>query len=347
MNSDDDLTSHAARHATRLQWAAAAVALSVFCLSQLTYPLSKAASEALGLSDDRFLVIQLIVVGGLLSLLTSWSAVWIVLGSGRWLGRLAITLAIDHVLIVCAIAVASGIEAFREGNTSDLRWREWLALFAGSSYALAIQLLVSMGVIWLLKLLRFRLVHFQDTAAYPHPRQAGRGIPLAERIGTTVLASRVLLADLFALTTLVAIYLAAWYPLVEIALREDRMFGANFAFVVILAFLLFNAAIGIPAVLLPLLLAMLDRHGARFQIPAQSAVLLFACLALAIAWWMQSVEDQGVIAAAAGIATLVAYQGLLWMALHKPAPWFRFRLIRYTVARSTPAAGAPRDHAHP
>jgi hypothetical protein len=138
---------------------------------------------------------------------------------------------------------------------------------------------------------------------------------------------RLYLADIFGLTALIAFYLAAWYPIVRVALQDDQMFGAPFLFLVVLAVVATSAAVGLLVVFFPLMLAMLDHRGKRFQTVCQSILLLVVCVMAALIIVIQQSDDVAVLCITAVVAFL-ANQIVLYLALHKPSRWFRFRLVR-------------------
>jgi hypothetical protein len=324
---ESSLTNAAARHAWKLHVAIAAIAFAYVSVAEIVSLAAQAAFGEWGPSSEAT-VLLLAPIALLMSILSSWSAVWSVLGSGRWMSRLALSLVTFHVATVLTLGVSFGLEMLRSGMPE---WREMLAMVTALSYAFAGQICVSMILVWLFKLFRYRLLYFDQTECYPHPREVARSVPVHERSATTVVSGRLYLADIFALTSLIAFYLAGWYPIVVVALDDDRMFGAPFLFFVVLLVFATSAAVGLLVVFFPLMLAMLDHRGKRFQTVCQSILLLVVCAVAGIIIIIQQPDDEIVVLCLAAVVAFFANQIVLYLALHKPSRWFRFRLVRVKV----------------
>lgn len=323
-----ELQSFASQHARALQLTLAASILALAVIAALSYPLIDRMVSWLGVNSDVAISIVLAPIGGLLSLYVSWAAIWGVLGSGRWLSRVLLSFLIAHLTYVLSIAVTEWLTAVRTGDPSSMEWRDALAIVAGFSYAFAGSLFVSMFLVWLLKLFRIRLQYFHDPASYSHPRKKlPQTIPLRERPDTTIASGRVSLLDMLGLITIFAVYLAAWKPIVEGWLSTNAMFGPAFAFIILLVVTASNGAVGLLAILLPLLTAMFDRWGKRTQITLQGIHFVAACAAAATGGFLyQDPETVGL--AVLAVAVFLANQALLLILMRKPSARFRFRLVR-------------------
>lgn len=304
--------------------AIAAIAFAFVGVTATVLPAALAALDEWEFSNNTFTVLLLAPIMLLMSIFASWSAVWSVLGSGRWMLRLALALATFHAAAVFSVGVSFGLETLRSGMPE---WREMLAVVSALSYLFAGQICVSMILVWLLKLFRYRLLYFDQPECYPHPREIGRSVPVHERSATAVMSGRLYLADIFGLTALIALYLAAWYPIVRVALDDDQMFGAPFLFLVVLVVFAASATVGLLVVFFPLMLAMLDHRGKRFQTVCQSILLFVVCVVAALIIVIQQSDEVAVLCITALVAFL-ANQIVLYLALHKPSHWFRFRLVR-------------------
>jgi hypothetical protein len=323
-----ELQSFASQHARALQLTLAASILALAVIAALSYPVIDRMLSWLGVNSDVAISIVLAPIGGLLSLYVSWAAIWGVLGSGRWLSRVILSFLIAHLTYVLSIVVTEWLTAVRTGDPSSMEWRDALAIVAGFSYAFAGSLFVSMFLVWLLKLFRIRLQYFHDPASYSHPRKKlPQTIPLRERPDTTIASGRVSLLDMLGLITIFAVYLAAWKPIVEGWLSTNAMFGPAFAFIILLVVTASNGAVGLLAILLPLLIAMFDRWGKRTQITLQGINFLAACAAAATGGFLyQDPETVGLVVIA--VVVFLANQTLLLILMRKPSARFRFRLVR-------------------
>lgn len=326
--TDPELQALASRHARALQLSLAITIFGLAVSASLGYPLIDRLVTRFGVTSDVAISIVFVPLGGLLSLYVSWAAVWGVLGSGRWLTRVTESLLLAHLTYSLTIMVTEWLTALRTGNPPSLDWRDCLAVIAGFSYAVGGSLFVSMFLVWLLKLFRIRLLYFQDPNSYPHPRRSrGKAIPILERRQTTIATGRVSLLDMLGLVTIFAVYLAAWKPIVEGWLPTNAMFGPAFAFMILLAAVASNGAVGVLAVLLPLVTAMHDHWGQRTQVVLQG-INFAAAIAAAVTCGVvyQDPEIVGLLGMA--LLTFIGNQALLLGLMRRPSPRFRFRLVR-------------------
>ncbi len=235
---------------------------------------------------------------------------------------------IAHLTYILSIAVTEWLTALRTGDPPSIDWRDALAIVAGFSYAFAGSLFVSMSLVWLLKLFRIRLLYFHDPASYSHPRKkTAQAIPLRQRSDTTIASGRVSLLDMLGLITIFAVYLAAWKPIVEGWLPTNAMFGPAFAFILVLVVIASNGAVGLFAILLPLLTAMSDSWGKRTQIGLQG-IHFAAAVAAAVTGGFLSQDPETVGLVVIALVCFLAHQALLLLLMRKPSQRFRFRLVR-------------------
>lgn len=320
-----DLTRAASRHCLQLQMVVAGCTVTWSSLGTLLQPVFDPLFDRWGLPVDSYAVCVFAPLVLMISIFAALSAIWTVLGPGRWIVRLGIALAIFHLAALASVGIAMGIETIRDDY---VEWRDVLAMNAALSYSFAGQIIVLLLCLWPYKLRGYRLLYFDSPQEYPHPRNATRSIPIDQRPSVSLLSGRVFLLDMFALTALVAVYLGAWYPVVVLGLDDDRMFGAPFLFMVVLVMFLGGAAVGILAVAFPLLLAMLDHRGAVFQVICQGIfciVVTFGAIAVAV---IQGLDDEVIVLAVAAVLAYLAHQLLLLLILGKPTKAFRFRLVR-------------------
>lgn len=328
LHSDTELQALASQHARAVQLTLALIILAFAVIAALIYPVIDHIVSWLGITSDIAISIVFVPIGGLLSVYVSWAAIWGVLGSGRWLSRVMLSYLIAHLTYILSIAVTDWLTAIRTGDPSSVDWRDAVAMMAGFSYAFAGSLFVSMFLVWLLKLFRVRLLYFHNPASYPHPRKrAEQSNPLRERPDTTLASGRISLLDMLGLITIFAVYLAAWKPIVEGWLPTNAMFGPSFAFIIFLFVIASNGAVGLVAILLPLVIAIYDRWGKRIQIALQGINFVAAAAAAATCGFVyQDPETVGLVVIA--LLTFLANQTLLFFLTRKPSPRFRFRLVR-------------------
>lgn len=314
-----DLTQAAARHSRRLQLVLAFSGAAWTLVLTLIQP-----AVDLDFPVDVYPMLHVAPTALLIAIYASWSAIWTAMGGGRWTLRLAEALAIFHVAVLIGGGGSMAIETLMYG----FEWRDLLAMNLALSYVFAGQMAVLLACVWPYKLRGYKLLYFDQPADYPHPRRVGSDLPLADRPGSIVFSGRVSLADMFALTTLIAVYLAAWYPLVVVALRDARMFGASFVFMVLLVVLGVSAGIGLLAAFLPLLLAMLDHRGARFQLAWQSGLFAVVCVGAFVTAAIGQYDEEVIVICLAAVLAHLATQLLLLLTLGKPSRALRFRLVR-------------------
>lgn len=328
--SDQELQRLAHKHACRLQLILAAVMLALALFVSLIYQRVEDGLESLdiGSNSDIAIFICLVPLGALLNLYVSWTAIWATLGSASWLRRVLAGLLIAHLTFIVAIYVTDWIATTRNGNRSSMDWRDALAIIAAFSYAIAGQLFASMFLVWLLKLWRVRLLYFDDPSRYPHPRVRGnRSLPIHDRPNTAIARGRVSLLDMLALITIFAFYLAAWKPIIDGWLPTNQMFGPAFAFVLFLAFIGTNGAVGLFLILIPLVISMLDRRGIASQLMLHAIhIVITGSAAGTIIYFNQGPEIIGL--GVASIIVFASYLALLWMLMRRPSRLFRFRLLR-------------------
>jgi len=322
---DSPSPREAARHCRRWQWAIVAPAIPLIVLLVAAEPFLDGWIFVDGISST--VAVILVVLSVSIGVYTSWSAVWIVFGSGNWLSRVGMTLAIFHIAGIAILLGLAFLQWIQDDLGSDGWVRDYVALLAGGSYAFALHLAASMFLVWLMKLNRYRLVFFADSGLYPHPRRIARTIPPEERSGVVALKGRARLLDLFGLTTLVAVYLGSIYPLQQV-LDDDRMFGASFTFVVAAYLMGINAVIAIPAFLLPITAGLIDHRGVVFQLVVNAIVLASACVAAILSNRAFANDPDMTEFIAAEWIALVLFQLTLAVLLHRPKNQLRFRLVR-------------------
>ncbi len=327
--ADTALQASTCQHARALQGTLALAILALAIIASLIYPALDRALTRLGLSSDTAISIVFVPIGGLLSIYVSWAAIWGVLGSGRWLSRVLLSFLIAHLCMIASITITECLTALlRSGDPPWIQWREFVAMVGAFSYAFAAHLCMSMFLVWLAKLFRVRLLYFDNPASYPHPRRtAARSIRLSEPADTTLASGRISLMDFLGLITIFAVYLAAWRPIFESWLPTNAMFGPAFAFFLFLVVIGANGAIGLVAILIPLMIAMYDRWGMRTQIIWQG-INLAAATVVAATWGVIDQDSEIVGLVAMALITFLANQAWMWFLMRRPSPRFRFRLVR-------------------
>lgn len=319
INPSPNLEREASRHACRVQAAIGLVALTLDPISQLV--------TACVTNDTVSGVVFMASLTGvplLMSMHAAWSAIWLVLGGGRWWARLLGTLGIFEITAGLVVGLAA---ITRQPMELDDAWRDSLAMFSAASYVFSTQLVVNSLWIWLLKMLRYRLVYFCNAAAYPHPRAANRDAFLNDDNGL-MLRGRVSIADMLVLTAWVALCLGSYYPLEHFVFSRNDFFGPSFVFTIVAVALGISAVIALPMILLTLVIAMLDHRGKRFQILVHTTVYGIGCLAGGWLIWKGILEDEAIFLVVIAAIAVAVHESILVFLLRQPSRWFRFRLIR-------------------
>ena len=299
--------------------------LAICGIATMVFSFLVVAATYLSADSDLFPLIGFPMLLGI-SVFASWASIWAVFGVGSWLRRFLMPFTLAHLFFTASVFITSVIEHVVD-NGDDATWQVLLAMIAGFSYAMFGQILSSMLFLWVVKLFRFRLLYFDDPERYVHPRSENAKLPIDARERSVALHRPQRLIDVFGYTTLIAGYMALWVPL-DRWLESSSMFGPSFLLVIVLFFLLANAAVGWFVVLVPSVVAMLDRQGARTQWVFH---ILYGLFTAVVTWIVLRLTDnfpESYPAFGIGIVYYILHLCFLAWTMHRPKRCFRFRLLK-------------------